>query len=278
MHIKFINMHYCKGKFKFTDEEFLAAVEAKKSIKEMMELFKVGKGSIIKRLRKFNIRLYNYHNEDKFDSSIFDSIDTEEKAYWLGFIYADGYISFQQGKYTLEISLKGEDVGHLYKFNSFMKYKGDNVKLGNSSCNGKHFTRCRWAITNKHLWNTLNNYGCVPKKSLILKFPEEEIFKDKSLIRHFLRGYFDGDGCLSINKKDQISCSVLGTKEFLEKYLNYCPDTEEIQIRKSKSKVYIFAYSTKRAVDFAEFLYSDSNVYLDRKYNRYRFAVLQRNL
>lgn len=271
-------MHYCKGKFKFTDEEFLAAIEAKKSIKEMMELFEVGKSSIIKRLRKFNIKLPNYHNEDKFDSSVFDSIDTEEKAYWLGFIYADGSISSQTGKYSFELSLKGEDIGHLHKFNSFMKYNGNNVKLDKSSCNGKVFIRCRWIIGNKHLWETLNNYGCVPKKSLILEFPKEEVFKDKSLIRHFLRGYFDGDGCISINRKDQISCSVLGTRIFLEKYLEYCPDTKGIQIKQPKGRVPTFSYSTKRAIAFADFLYSNSNVYLDRKYNRYRFAVLQRDL
>lgn len=271
-------MHYCKGKFKFTDEEFLAAVEAKKSIKEMTELFNVNKSSIIKRLRKFGIRLHNYHNEDKFDSSIFDSIDTEEKAYWLGFIYADGSISSQNGRYSFELSLKGEDINHLHKFNSFMKYDGNNVKLGKSSCNGKIFTRCRWVAGNKHLWETLNNYGCVPNKSLVLKFPKEEIFKDKSLIRHFLRGYFDGDGCISINKKDQISCSVLGTKKFLEKYLEYCPDNIGIQIKQHEGRVSVFSYSTKRAINFAEFLYSDSNIYLDRKYNRYKFAVLQRNL
>lgn len=271
-------MHYCRGKFKFTDEEFLAAIEAKKSIKEMMELFKVGKGSIIKRLKKFDIKLHNYHNEDKFDSTVFDSIDTEEKAYWLGFIYADGSISSQTGKYSFELSLKGADIGHLHKFNSFMKYKGDNVKLNKTSCKNKTFDRCRWVIGNKHLWETLNNYGCVPNKSLVLEFPKEEIFKNKDLIRHFLRGYFDGDGCISISRKDQISCSVLGTKSFLEKYLEYCPDNIGIQIKQPKGRVSVFSYSTKRAIDFAEFLYSDSNVYLDRKYNRYRFAVLQRNL
>lgn len=271
-------MHYCKGKFKFTDEDFLSAIEAGKSIKEMMELFQVGKGSIIKRLKKFNIRLYNHHNEAKFNENIFDSIDTEEKAYWLGFIYADGSISSQPGRYSFELSLKGDDVEHLNRFNSFMEYRGNNVKLCPTSCKGKPFLRCRWVIGNKHLWETLNSYGCTPNKSLTLQFPEENIFKDKSLIRHFLRGYFDGDGCLSISKKDQISCQVLGTRKFLEAYLSYCPDTSNIKVRALKSKASYFGYSTKRAIDFAEFLYADSSIYLQRKYNRYCFAVLQRNL
>lgn len=272
-------MHYCKNRFKFTDEEFLAAVEAKKSIREMMELFQVRKGSIIKRLRKFNIKLYNYHNEDKFDSHVFDSIDTEEKAYWLGFIYADGYISSRPGDYTFELSLKGRDIEHLRKFNIFMKHKKDNVSLSKTTCNGKEFLRCRWTVGNKHLWETLNSYGCTPKKSLTLKFPDKAIFKNNSLIRHFLRGYFDGDGCISIDKKDNIACSVLGTENFLKGFLSYCPDNNDIKIRPHHTtKTFVFEYSTKRAVDFADFLYSNSSIYLQRKYNRYCFAVSQRNL
>lgn len=73
-----------------------------------------------------------------------------------------------------------------------MKHKKDNRHY--------HHTKnpsCSWYVTNYHLWNTLNNYGCIPNKSLTLKFPDESIFKSKDLIRHFIRGYFDGDGCFS---------------------------------------------------------------------------------
>ena len=83
--------------------------------------------------------------------------------------------------------------------------------------------RCRLGVANKHLWETLNSYGCTPKKSLTLKFPNESIFKDKSLIRHFIRGYWDGDGCLSWSNKEHTSpsVSVVGTKEFLYSILYY---------------------------------------------------------
>jgi intein/homing endonuclease len=97
-----------------------------------------------------------------------------------------------------------------------MQHINNNVKIGNVVSNGKTFKRCRWSIVNKHLWLTLNNLGCVPNKSKILEFPF--IFKNSNLTRHFIRGYFDGDGCISyaiINNKVQPRVSLLGTKSFL---------------------------------------------------------------
>lgn len=120
------------------------------------------------------MEIINKQNRVKFNEHIFDVIDTEEKAYWLGFIFADGSISSnpikgeKKARYVFEISLKGDDSYHLEKFNKFMEYDGNNVKVSNSKCGGKLFKRCRWMIANKHLWETLNSYGCVPNKSLTL--------------------------------------------------------------------------------------------------------------
>ena len=100
----------------------------------------------------------------------------------------------------------------------------DNVKISKVKVNNKEFTRCRWSIVNKHLWFTLYKLGCVPNKSLILKFPKLSIFLNpKDLVKHFVRGYIDGDGCISyvktnpkdINSNYSPSVSILGTKDFL---------------------------------------------------------------
>ena len=64
---------------------------------------------------------------------------------------------------------------------------------------------------------TLNSYGCTPRKSLTLKFPSLNIFKDESLVWDFIRGYIDGDGCISYATKDhsKMLLSLLGTEDFL---------------------------------------------------------------
>lgn len=84
---------------------------------------------------------------------------------------------------------------------------------------------CRMSVTNEHLWNTLNNYGCTPRKSLTLKFPDDSIFKDKSLIRHFIRGYVDGDGCLTWRDTSHTKpgIDILGTEHFLNMMQSYFP-------------------------------------------------------
>ena len=77
-------------------------------------------------------------------------------------------------------------------------------------------------IGNKHMRDSLISKGCVPNKSLILKFPSEEILP-KELQRHFIRGYFDGDGTIGLyphsktNPKLEESLLIVGTKPFLEK-------------------------------------------------------------
>lgn len=147
----------------------------------------------------------------KYNEHIFDTIDTEEKAYWLGYIYADGYINNPKPRttgqidYNFELCSKGDDIEHMKKFANFIELENP-LKI--TKADNKGHTRCRVCLSSRHLWETLNSYGCTPKKSLTLKFPNESIFKDLSLIRHFIRGYFDGDGCISFGNKEHTYLTI----------------------------------------------------------------------
>lgn len=260
------------GVARITNEQIFHLIDEGKSMREICESLQVGKSSIRKRLRKFNIDLPNRWNETKFNENVFDSIDTEEKAYWLGFIFADGYIS--SSNYTFEISLSIRDIGHLRKFNAFMGYRGDRVKVGKTNFEG--CDRCRWSVTNKHLWSTLRSLGCTPKKSLTLKFPNIEVFNNEDLIHHFIRGYWDGDGCIRLGRNDRLVCSANGTESFLNSIVQHSKIPRSIL--KTGSKAMCIAYSDGPAHRMCEYLYNNATIFLDRKYNRYRFAVLQSNL
>ena len=241
------------------------------TLSNIANIYNVSCSAISRFIKINNINL----KKSKFDENVFDIIDTEEKAYWLGFVFADGNISShtpnKKHTYKFELSLALKDKNHLYKFNSFMNYKGNNVKCDSY--------RCRWYIGNKHLWETLNSYGCTPKKSLTLNFPDENIFKSKDLIRHFIRGYFDGDGCIICTNKTR-SINLLGTPNFLTMCQKHFNVYNILHKNHNSSLTVRFDTFGKTAYKIAEFLYKDSTIYLDRKYTKYlglSTAVLGRN-
>lgn len=238
---------------------------------------------ISKLLKENGVEIYG-HKMPRFDYHIFDSIDTEEKAYWLGFIFADGYtasINPNRINYAFELSLKAEDYEHLNAFNDFMKFQGNNVKIGkntlytiSSVTEGVIVSeRCRWCISNQHLWEVLNSYGCTPRKSATLQFPNINIFKSNDLIRHFIRGYWDGDGCISHsyqnnNEIPKVSAACK-SEDFIKKVLLYIPFIEKYY--SDKKGMYIIQCASRKAMQLLHYLYDDCTISLPRKYNKFLY-------
>lgn len=267
---------------KLAVEEYISTYDNEPSITKIATKYKIGKSVLSNRLKDLGYKVVNYQNKLLFDETIFDSIDTEEKAYWLGFWYADGYLDSKplnpniKPKYGVELSLKGDDLRHLEKFNVFMKHSKNIVKVSNVKCGKTICKRCRWGVTNKHLWNTLNNYGCTPRKSLTITFPDISIFKSSDLIRHFIRGYWDGDGCLSWCDKEHKcpSVSVLGTEDFLTSIKSHLPLKFDYILSKANQNspneiTKQFSVCGKNGYELAKYLYSNATIYLERKYEKY---------
>lgn len=271
-------------------EEYINTSIYERSLQKLSDKYGLNRKTIAKYLNERGVEITNTHGKVPFNEHAFDSIDTEEKAYWLGFMYADGYITSKTNQVGLSLSIK--DIDHLKKFNNFLNYsKGLNIsethQFGSKekfNKNGEILQMVHTVITNEHLWNALNEKGCVPNKSLILTFPDKSIFKDESLIRHFIRGYVDGDGTLGVyphsksNPKLEESLLIVGTKPFLEgvqKYLGI--DGFLMQKPNCNNLTYRLGYSTKKAQNVADILYKNSTIYLDRKYNIYsiKFAALK---
>lgn len=256
---------------KYAADEYLANEEL--NIQEVCKKYNVSHSTFPKYLKDYLGIKIEKRVKSNFNDKIFDCIDTEEKAYWLGFIFADGTISSNPLKenkkkvYTFELSLKQDDINHLEKLKELLKTPRPIIKSEN---------RCRLLVNSKHFWETLNNYGCTPNKSLTLQFPLENIFKEKSLIRHFIRGYFDGDGCISYSNSEHtiLNMQLLGTKSFLQTLLNYLPEEfKDLTLRHNHNneneKTYLINTSNKKSYRFFIYLYENSKIYLDRKYSRF---------
>lgn len=219
-----------------------------------------------------------------FDEQFFSKIDTEEKAYFLGFLYADGQISSRSNNYNIELSLKEEDKYILEQFAKSLNLN-KKPKLKKVKLNGKIFTSYRLQFSSKEMHSDLIKLGCFPKKSLTLKFPTEEQVPNY-LINHFMRGYFDGDGCIYVaeNKKIQPKFSVIGTEKFLKDYQNelikFCKLKNKTKISKKNIKniAYTFSYGGKnQVIRIYNFLYQNQNIYLERKHKKF-IAVLDGNI
>lgn len=238
------------------------------SLTQMGNREKVDRRTLSKHFKELGIEVINKQNRSKFNEHIFDSIDTEEKAYWLGFIFADGTINsspIREGVksiYGFELSLGIKDLKHLEKFKKFIEYNKDLLVDNN---------RCRFSIANKHFWTTLNNLGCTPNKSLTLKFPNIS----ENLIRHFIRGYFDGDGCITryVNIHTVTPrVTVLGTEDMLNNIIKYSNTISQLKHDKRHSKeIFHLDWNKENSIKFINYIYNNSTIYLDRKYKLYNF-------
>ena len=244
-------------------QEIVDYNEQIKDSAETMKHFNVSETCLRYILKLKNGTYYRTPIKLTYDNTIFDIIDTEEKAYWLGFIYADGYIS-EQKDHTFEISLNIKDIDHLHKFNKFIKSEKDLVKIDVK--NGRN--RCRIAVHNLHFWKSLNKLGVMPRKSLILTFPDENIVP-KNLLIHFIRGYFDGDGCIMTNKTsvDKLQTSFMGTKNMMESFQNYFGTNKKLIVHKTKNgEVYYLRFRILQSIKILQKMYNNASIYLDRKF------------
>lgn len=134
-----------------------------------------------------------------FDQTFFEKVDTEEKAYILGFIYADGCNVKHPTTAELSIAQMERDVDILYKIKDAIKSTYPiSERKGDLSGDEKYFV---FYIYGKHLGEQLNKLGVTQRKSLTLTFPE---FLDDTLMPHFIRGYFDGDGSVWEGKRKKM--------------------------------------------------------------------------
>ena len=123
----------------------------------------------------------------------FRTIDEESKAYWLGFLYADGCIS--NDLKTIIIELSAKDLRHIEKFKKAIEAP-QNIQLYERD--GVKFARIR--IGCKEMVSDLIEKGCHPHKTFDVHFPNLDTVPNE-LIKHFIRGVFDGDGCISLTKR-----------------------------------------------------------------------------
>ena len=204
---------------------------------------------------------FNYYKKYSVDEKYFDNIDLEAKAYILGFIAADGYVVHNR----FIISINSQDKNILEKIKYEMKSTHPIVNF----IKDEKYLHSKLSINSVKLCSKLAEYELLSPKSLSMENIVKYIPED--LVFHFMRGYFDGDGCIHYNEYNtgkKYTITIIGTKEFLETSFNKYFQTNN-KIGKYKScNMYYWRISNKTYIkDFIEKIYKNATIFLDRKYN-----------
>lgn len=222
-------------------------------------------------LRKNNVYIRTLAEQQRFhfprDSNYFETINTQEKAYWLGFLYADGNINQKTNEIRLNLQEQDEDA--LIKFRNAIKAK-NNLIDSQKKVKDKIYYMKSFSIKDQKLKNDLINLGCIPKKSLVATFPNIE----SKYYLSFIRGYFDGDGSIHYTTTKtnhrNYRISFLGTKEMIDK-IKQILEVEHLATQKNNSYYILQINGNKQLKNILNIIYKNStpNTRLDRKYNKF---------
>ncbi len=229
----------------YTDEKLgiLMNRSTKMINKKRYELGLIKKG-------KFSREKYN------FDKSFF-RVYSQNLAYFLGIMYADGTIDVNRNQLDLTLKDKTilDSIVQAMNSNFPVVRRGDlyNLKI------------CR-----KYIIEKLVSYGLTSNKTFTMSFPTVP----KEYLFHFIRGYFDGDGHVRINNKSITVIFVSASKEFLTSMQNYLIinqiDSSITSQTVNKKNSFRLRIKTRSISEFRDLIYKDAIIYLQRKYEVFK--------
>ena len=250
------------------------------SMNKLAEEYEVNLNTIRKCLNNNSIEIKShgdrYNRKYTLIENYFEKIDTEEKAYWLHFLMADGCVSAGNhndgtGNWHIRLSLATSDKERIEKFKEAI---GANNPIVDTSYfderTGEIYYRSYVIICSKKMVLDLIDKGCIPNKEQILQWPSFDKVPEY-LAHHGVRGYLDGDGCNyrgrnNSGSKMMISfCSSLAYCEGLQKWL-----MENCNLNKTKipfkDGIWNVRYGGRRQVSrIFHVLYDDATIWMPRK-------------
>jgi hypothetical protein len=244
------------------------------SCKEIGKQFKCSKQVININLKNNNIVIRdNSHAQQKYtiNENIFSKIDSQEKAYWLGMLTGDGWITDRN---ELGLSLQEKDKNHIFLFKNFLS-STHPIKIINNGIkkNGNPSISYELKLSNKKIVLDLKKYGFSKNKTKYIKFPNI----NKKYLASYMLGLIDSDGsfCLKSHYKNKdkklLSFNFIGPTEFTETFqkllINNCNISKtKLGIQKNTNFVRTVNYGGyKNIYKIVKFLYSGTNIFMQRK-------------
>lgn len=274
---------------KFNKEEVQKFIDAGLTPKDLSTYYKTPLKRIHEVIKWLDIKRVDKHHVIKKNDTFFDCIDSEIKAYLLGYLLADGSVNIEPKKrkgvvysynYRISfcVSIDDEYVIKLYQQficpDNTLKYV-DNQK----GVKVKRKLQCHFRWSSRYMIEKLIEYGIKPRKTQDIEFVFDFDTIPSKLVRHFIRGFFDGDGCITLSRKKYRKIGFVSTSEmFLQQlilyFLKYNIDFKLYE-SKSKNMYYyqIWTSKTDQVDSFYKLLYENSNYFLARKRNKFGMSI-----
>lgn len=198
---------------------------------------------------------------------------SEDMAYVLGFFAADGCLTKNAKRQNYYVEFVSTDLEIIQKIKASMS--ADQMITERKHTNKKWKKAYRIQVGSKKIFEDLLNLGFTPKKSNSMRIPNipENYFHD------FLRGYFDGDGCISsatYKRKNRLSLSKFisirftsGSKAFLKELkeeINRLLESNKGCLCDKQKRGYELSFSTLDTIRIIKYMYQEKNcLCLDRK-------------
>lgn len=251
---------------KFSQEQVNKVIHLYKSGKnsaEIQEITNIKKTTILYWLKKNNVQIRHRGPKSKISrEDFFDNIDSEEKAYYLGWIMADGNISITNNQYCLKVGVSIVDEDIILKF---MKAIGSTNKIRYvtpKKGKGAGKTYVLVSLSSKHMCESLMKLGVIPAKSGYESFPNIP----KDLEHHFVRGFFDGDGitCITRGRKragfisSERLLKAIQEKTNLPKKIHHNSDC-------INQNVCYYLLNKQESIKLYDYMYKDATIWMNRK-------------
>ena len=246
-----------------------------KSIVDIAKELNVSKVTVHRIKKEHNIKSTHYSKH--FNRNYFEIIDTEHKAYWLGFIVADGSIQIPTKTHVnparLAINISSKDRMLLEQF--LIDIEAENIEIEDYIPKNTFSNKpmCRIVLNSSKMCTDLLKYNISVNKTGHEQIPN--ISQD--LFSHFIRGYLDGDGSIIYSNNKYYVSFTCANKQFLEDlkiilnfYLNTSLDVSIIpsgcQNKRIKNSFQLTYGGINDVKALCYFIYSNSTIYLFRKY------------
>jgi intein-encoded DNA endonuclease-like protein len=231
-------------------------------VKQVASEFGVNEKTVRNILKQYRIPTTPRELRNKkyiFDMDYFKDIDSDSKAYMLGFVFGDG--SVKEDKLSIEVSLKDECV--LRSFQYLLGSKPPQIQQRTRKRNGTVTKSSTINVCGRQFVDHLKAFGLLGSKSTTIQYPSIKFDSG------FIRGLSDSDGCIRIDKQNRVLWSLISSRHMC---LSVC---EKLKSFKIHSRILFTKYDgldrlviTRKsdAIKLREFLYPNNNVVcLDRK-------------